>query len=172
MDVSNNSLDRTWAALYIWNIKYFKVGYFRILGHYFSQYWCYYYFQWGQDRADWFQAAVNRVNHWGILYKLCSVAAESSVLSVLTESLSNRSQHVLVDGCRSKLSNVVSGVPPGSVLRLCYYLHTFSFRSCFPFPFCRIYWSDMPTIPLSLMLIIDVSPTDVRVSEYILVSIC
>ena len=39
-----------------------------------------------------------------------------SVLSVLTQFLSNRSQRVVVDGCRSTLLNVVSGVPQGSVL--------------------------------------------------------
>ena len=39
-----------------------------------------------------------------------------SVLYVLTQFLSNRSQFLLVDGCRSKLVNVVSGVPQGSVL--------------------------------------------------------
>ena len=38
------------------------------------------------------------------------------MLSVLTQFLSNRSQYVVVDGCRSKLVNVVSGVPRGSVL--------------------------------------------------------
>ena len=38
------------------------------------------------------------------------------VLSVLTQFLSNRSQYVVVDGCRSKLVKVVSGVPQGSVL--------------------------------------------------------
>ena len=38
------------------------------------------------------------------------------MLSVLTQFLSNRSQYVVVDGCRSKLFNVVSGVPQGSVL--------------------------------------------------------
>ena len=38
------------------------------------------------------------------------------MLSVLTQFLSNRSQNVLVDGCRSKLVNVVSVVPQGSVL--------------------------------------------------------
>ena len=37
-------------------------------------------------------------------------------MSVLTQFLSNRSQYVLVDGYRSKLVNVVSGVPQGSVL--------------------------------------------------------
>ena len=39
-----------------------------------------------------------------------------SVDSVLTQFLSNRSQYVLGDGCRSKLVNVVSRVPQGSVL--------------------------------------------------------
>ena len=37
-------------------------------------------------------------------------------MSILTQFLSNRSQHVIVDGCRSKLVDVVSGVPQGSVL--------------------------------------------------------
>ena len=38
------------------------------------------------------------------------------MLSVLMQFLSNRSQFVLVDGCHSKLVNVVSGVLQGSVL--------------------------------------------------------
>ena len=63
-----------------------------------------------------FSAAFDRVNHLGILYKFCSVGIGGSVLSTLTQFLSNRSQHVMVDGCRSKLVNVVSGVPQGSVL--------------------------------------------------------
>ena len=37
-------------------------------------------------------------------------------MSVLTQFLFNRSQYVLVDGCRSKLVSVVSEVPQGSVL--------------------------------------------------------
>ena len=63
-----------------------------------------------------FSAAFHRVNHQGILFKLCSVRVGGSVLSVLTQFLSNQSQYVVVDGCRSKLVNVVSGVPQGSVL--------------------------------------------------------
>ena len=35
---------------------------------------------------------------------------------MLTQFLSNRSQHVMVDGCLSKLINVMSGVPLDSVL--------------------------------------------------------
>ena len=34
----------------------------------------------------------------------------------MTQFLSNRSQHIMVDGCPSKLVNFVSGVPQGSVL--------------------------------------------------------
>ena len=37
-------------------------------------------------------------------------------MSILTQFLSDRSQYVKSDGCRSKLVNVVSGVPQGSVL--------------------------------------------------------
>ena len=63
-----------------------------------------------------FSGACDRVNHLCILYKLCSVGIGGSVLSILTQFLSNRSQQVIVDGCRRKLVNVVSGVPHGSVL--------------------------------------------------------
>ena len=63
-----------------------------------------------------FSAALDMVNHQGILYRLSSVGISGSVLSVLTQFLFNRSQFVLVDGCRSKLVNVVSGVPQDSVL--------------------------------------------------------
>ena len=45
-----------------------------------------------------FSAAFDMVNHLGILYKLCSVGIGGSVLSILTQFLSNRPQHVMVDG--------------------------------------------------------------------------
>ena len=54
-----------------------------------------------------FSAAFDRVNHQGILYKLSSVGIGGFVLSVLIQFLSNRSQYISVDGCRSKLVNVV-----------------------------------------------------------------
>ena len=63
-----------------------------------------------------FSAAFEVVNHQRILYKICSVGIGGTVLSILTQFLSNRSQHVMVDGCWSKLVNVVSGVPHGSFL--------------------------------------------------------
>ena len=63
-----------------------------------------------------FSAAFERVNHQGILYRQCYVGVGVSVWYMLTQFLSNRSQHVMVDGCLSKLVDVVSGVPQGSVL--------------------------------------------------------
>ena len=63
-----------------------------------------------------FNAAFDRVNHLGILNKVYSVGIGGSFLSILTQILLNGSQHVMVDGCRSKLVNVVSGVTQGSVL--------------------------------------------------------
>ena len=62
-----------------------------------------------------FSAAFDRVNHLGILYKLSSVCIGGSVLFILKQFLSNRLQHVMVDGFRSKLVNVVSGETQGSV---------------------------------------------------------
>ena len=69
-----------------------------------------------------FSAAFERVNHQGILYKLSSVGIIGSVLSVLTQFLSSRSQYVLVDRCLSKLFYVVSGVPQGSFFGLLLFL--------------------------------------------------
>ena len=60
-----------------------------------------------------FSAAFCRVSHQGFLYKLCSAGIGDTTL---TQFLSNRSQQVMVDGCRSKLVNVVSRVPQGCIL--------------------------------------------------------
>ena len=78
-----------------------------------------------------FSAAFDRVNHLGILYKLCSVGIGGSALFILTQFLSNRSQHLIVDGCRSKLVNIESGVPQGVFWeRYCSFCRL---RSFFPF---------------------------------------
>ena len=63
-----------------------------------------------------FNAACDRVNHQDILYRLCAVGIGGSVMSILSQFLPNRSQHGVVDGCWSKLVDVVSGVQQGNVL--------------------------------------------------------
>ena len=63
-----------------------------------------------------FSAAFGRVNHQGILCMLISMGIGGSVFPILTQLLSNRLQHVMLNGCRSKLNDVVSGMPQGSVL--------------------------------------------------------
>ena len=77
-----------------------------------------------------FSSVFDSVNHQAILYKLCSVGVGGSVLSILSQSLSNRPQDVIVDGFHSKLVNVVSGVPQGTglgtLLVLQYSLELFS----------------------------------------------
>ena len=78
-----------------------------------------------------FTAGFDRVNHQGILYKLCFVGIGGSVLSVLTQFLSNRSQHVIVDVYISKLVNDVSGVPQGMFWAR--YCSSHTARSFFPF---------------------------------------
>ena len=48
-------------------------------------------------------------------FSISSAGIGGFVLSILTQFLSNRSQHVMVDGCPSQLVNVMSGVPHDSV---------------------------------------------------------
>ena len=62
-----------------------------------------------------FKAAFERVTNRGI-FKLCNVGICGYVESVLTQFLSNRSKYIVVNGCRSKLVNLVSVVPIQSVL--------------------------------------------------------
>ena len=70
-----------------------------------------------------FSATSDRVNHQGILNKLCSVGIGGSVF------LSNRSQHITVDSCRSTLVKV-SQVKQSSLLgQLLFYLYTSEFLS-------------------------------------------
>ena len=75
-------------------------------------------------------AAFDRVNHRRIHYKRGCVGIGDSLLSFLTQFLSNPSQHVVVNGCWSKLVNVVSEVSQGSVLGpLFFLLYTSEFFS-------------------------------------------
>ena len=67
-----------------------------------------------------FSAAFDRVklkfNHQCILYNLCSVGVGGSVLSLLTQFLSIRSQHVMVQCWRKLFKKRVSRVPHGQCM--------------------------------------------------------
>ena len=63
-----------------------------------------------------FSAAFDRESHSGLLYKLHSVGVGGPLLSVLEEFLLNRRMRVVVDGSSSGFSDIISGVPQGSVL--------------------------------------------------------
>ena len=63
---------------------------------------------------------------------------------ILTQFLSNRSQHVMVDGCRSKQVNVVSECR--RAVFWAHYCSSYTPRSFFPF--WIISWSVMPMTPL------------------------
>ena len=62
-----------------------------------------------------FSAAFDRVSHRGLLRKLSSIGVGGQFLSIVSEFLSNRRQHVRLDGKVSASVIVVSGVPQGSV---------------------------------------------------------
>ena len=57
-----------------------------------------------------FKLLGSPIRKFSISSDLC-MGIGGDMLSILTQFLSNRSQHVMVDCCRSKLVNVVSGVP-------------------------------------------------------------
>ena len=81
-----------------------------------------------------FSAAFDRINLSGLIYKLKSVGVGSPVLSVLEQVLSSRRHRVCVGGGVSGWSDVVSGVPQGSVLAPMAYsfcvLHFWSVSRC------------------------------------------
>ena len=59
-----------------------------------------------------FSAAIDCVNHAGLLHKLRSVGVGGSVLNIIDHFLANRTQRVVIDGVASSSVPVISGVCP------------------------------------------------------------
>ena len=63
-----------------------------------------------------FQKAFDAVPHQRLLHKLRRYGVPGKLLSWIQSFLTDRKQHVVLQGCSSDWSNVASGVPQGSVL--------------------------------------------------------
>ena len=63
-----------------------------------------------------FSKAFDKVDHKMLLYKLSKMGIRGKMYSWIERFLSNRTQQVVVNGAKSKPSNVISGVPQGTVL--------------------------------------------------------
>ena len=63
-----------------------------------------------------FAKAFDTVPHQRLINKLNSYGIVGNILNWITAFLSNRSQIVRVNGAHSKSSQVINGIPQGSVL--------------------------------------------------------
>ena len=63
-----------------------------------------------------FSKAFDTVPHRRLLAKLQAYGIEGDVLNWIQAFLQDRTQEVMVNGCRSETDNVISGVPQGTVL--------------------------------------------------------
>ena len=64
-----------------------------------------------------FEKAFDKVPHSRLIHKLHSVGINDKTIQWITSFLRNRTQQVIIEGAKSDISNVTSGVPQGSVLR-------------------------------------------------------
>ena len=69
-----------------------------------------------------FSKAFDKVDHRLLLSKVNNAGIQGPLLDWISSFLSNRSQHVIVDGCISEPKPVLSGVPQGTVLGPLFFL--------------------------------------------------
>ena len=63
-----------------------------------------------------FSKAFDTISHRILLDKLKAIGVSGRLLRVLTSYLSNRKQYVDIDGHKSSLLDIFSGIPQGSIL--------------------------------------------------------
>ena len=69
-----------------------------------------------------FSKAFDKVDHRLLLNKMYNLGISGPLLKWSSSFLSNRLQHVIVDGCKSDANKVLSGVPQGTVLGPLFFL--------------------------------------------------
>ena len=69
-----------------------------------------------------FSKAFDKVDHRLLLSKVNNLGITGPLLKWISSFLSNRLQHVIVDGCISEANDVLSGVPQGTVLGPLFFL--------------------------------------------------
>lgn len=78
-----------------------------------------------------FEKAFDRVDHIILLRKLCELGICGNLLRWMESYLRNRSQAVVVGGCRSDFIYIPSGVPQGSILGpLLYAIYLYDVGKC------------------------------------------
>ena len=65
--------------------------------------------------------AFDKVWHEGLLFKLRQFGITDTLISLLENYLTDRSQRVVLNGKISPSQYISAGVPQGSILGLCYF---------------------------------------------------
>ena len=66
--------------------------------------------------------AFDKVQHKGLIYKLCQYGFSGNLLALLTDFLCNRKQRVVLNGQNWYWADIKAGVPQGSIIRPLFFL--------------------------------------------------